>query len=308
MRPWWVFLVVGACAHNTPQDLATGGDGRLKGAKPIKLANGEARASGIVTYPGGDRVDWKQIELPKGKSGRLDLELTWRAPRPGLQVAFDVFDQWHTAISAASAKRVKGHVRSTTIPDARGTYFVRVYAPGRGDAGAYKLVADFKEDEATVRVDPTKIAIADPPKLPAVPTGTCEVFDVSDPACGQTCPEKAAPPGWAPCKSQTPVTPPVVTPPTVTPPVTVPPPKPIVAQILTIEVVGGDRIVTLGIGSERGGIDSSWHGEVLNHESNAAMPGGTVTIVSVGKLATKAKVKLSVDQLSLNREVRLSPP
>src|ERR1041385_3266385 len=57
-------LVLASCAHNVPQDSNTGEDGKEKGAKPVTLENGEGRATGIVTYPGGDRVDWKLLELP----------------------------------------------------------------------------------------------------------------------------------------------------------------------------------------------------------------------------------------------------
>src|SRR5262245_2967679 len=85
-------LVIAACWQDVAQDGATGNDGKLKGAKEMKLENGEAKAKGIVTYPGGDRIDWKLIELPAGKRGTLDLKLQWVPPRPGLQLAFDVFD------------------------------------------------------------------------------------------------------------------------------------------------------------------------------------------------------------------------
>ncbi|HEX7842305.1 MAG TPA: hypothetical protein VF469_32760, partial [Kofleriaceae bacterium] len=96
LRTWQVGLVCLAlsCAHNVAQDAATGADGKEKGAKPITLENGEGKAGGIVTYPGGDRVDWKLIELPDKQHGKLDIQLAWTPPRPGLQLAFDVFDEW----------------------------------------------------------------------------------------------------------------------------------------------------------------------------------------------------------------------
>src|SRR4051812_30114325 len=83
-----------SCAHNVPQDKATGDDGRQKGAKEITLENGEAHVPGIVTYPGGDRIDWKFVQLPDKQVGTLDVKLTWQPPRPGLQLVFDVFDEW----------------------------------------------------------------------------------------------------------------------------------------------------------------------------------------------------------------------
>ena len=140
MRTSWLGLVaVAACAHNVPQDRATGPDGRAKGAQPIALEQGEGTVRGIVTYPGGDRVDWKRIELPEGTRGRLDLQMSWTTPRPGLKVAFDVFDQWNIPVVNASASARAGRMRSATIDRAKGTYHVRIYAPRRGDAGAYTL-------------------------------------------------------------------------------------------------------------------------------------------------------------------------
>ena len=44
------------------------------------FAENEAKVRGVVTYPGGDRVDWKQIDLPEGKKGRLDLQMTYTTP------------------------------------------------------------------------------------------------------------------------------------------------------------------------------------------------------------------------------------
>ena len=106
MRTSWLGLLwVAACANNVPQDRATGPDGKAKGAVPIALEEGEGRVRGIVTYPGGDRVDWKLIELPDGKRGKLDLQMSWTTPRPGLSVAFDVFDQWNVPVVEASSNK-----------------------------------------------------------------------------------------------------------------------------------------------------------------------------------------------------------
>src|SRR5262249_36225736 len=149
-----------ACAHDVEQDRATGVDGKIEGAKPIKFDNGEGVAKGIVTYPGGDRVDWKSVEVPAGKHGTLDFQLTWQAPRPGLQLAFDVFDQSNTPIVVTkSSVRKRGHQRTATIADAAGTYFVRVYAPRRTDAGTYKLTASFHETGGPIVVKPEDIPV-----------------------------------------------------------------------------------------------------------------------------------------------------
>ena len=93
-----------SCARTIKQDAHTGKDGKYKGAKTITLEGNAAEVSGIVTYPGGDRVDWRVIELPADKSGKLDLELSWRPPRPGLDLAFDVYDQYGTKIGSVKSK------------------------------------------------------------------------------------------------------------------------------------------------------------------------------------------------------------
>ncbi|HSD90165.1 MAG TPA: hypothetical protein VLB44_21690 [Kofleriaceae bacterium] len=312
MRQIGLLLVLVACAHNVPQDQATGPDGRIKGAKPIALQEGEGRAKGIVTYPGGDRVDWKLIELPEGKRGKLDLQLKWRAPRPGLRVAFDVFDQWNTPIVAtAAAKKKAGKFQMATIDNARGKYFVRVYAPKRGDAGAYELVASFQPADAP---PPPDLTVPDPPRLPAVPTPEpeCDPFDVKIKACEKVCPEVGAPAGWIGCrdkekaekdaaareeaekarieaeKNK---------------------PKPFTARINHLEVQGDDVQVTLPAGTNaHPGLDRSWSAVVLNAQTGRPIAGAVVTIIRVGTTMTLAKVHMTIDQLNANPTVQLSPP
>jgi hypothetical protein len=206
--------VLASCAHNVPQDSNTGNDGKEKGAKPITLENGEGKASGIVTYPGGDRVDWKLVELPDKQHGTLEIQLAWTPPRPGLQLAFDVFDEWNRPIvqsQKTSKKRSKGRTRSATVDGARGKYLIRVYAVGRGDAGKYRLTVDFKEATAGPAFDPLKLDIPDPPKLAAVPevVAPCDPFqfDPKNPECRSVCPDAGAPPGWPACKDKCPTPP-----------------------------------------------------------------------------------------------------
>ena len=99
-------LFVSACPKNVPQDSASGEDAKPKGAKTITLDNNEAKVTGIVTYPGGDRVDWKVIELPKDATGQLKLKLKWTPPRPGLDLSFDVLNhaRWKPSIGGGSGR------------------------------------------------------------------------------------------------------------------------------------------------------------------------------------------------------------
>ena len=314
MKHSGLLLLLVACAHNVPQDKATGPDGKVKDAVPIVFENGAGKARGIVTYPGGDRIDWKSIELPQGSKGKLELSLRWSTPRPGLQVAFDVFDQWNMPIvSTKSPQRKGGRVRSVTINAARGKYFVRVYAPKRGDAGQYTLSASYveiKDDGIDIR----KVPIAEPPKLAAVPTPDpiCEPFDTHNKACEKECPEFGAPKNWPGCRKQeadaaaaeaakqaaegreqclkkA--------------------PKPVVAQIKHVEGKGDVVKVKIAVGTSTQPIDTTWRGDVLGGAdgSGKALTGGSVKIIGVDKQFTRAEIHLTTDQLATNPWVRLSP-
>jgi hypothetical protein len=335
-----------SCAHNVPQDAATGNDGKEKGAKPITLENGEGRASGIVTYPGGDRADWKLIELPDKKKGTLDLKLTWTPPRPGLQLAFDVFDEWNQPLvqsKKTSKKRSQSRIRTATVEDAKGKYYVRIYAVGRGDAGKYRLTASFAEAPVGPIVDPSKLDIPDPPKLAAVPDPVqmCDefAFDPKIPDCKNVCPKVGAPPGWPACKDVCP-TPPDINvaaclaimdcpnPPDIRvrkctidkfPPckdLANPDPgnprckeprPPVVGRIISNTVQSGEVVITIAVGTNSG-VAKGWSAQVLRGDSDQPLAGGDVTVIRVDKAVTLGKVHLTTDQISANSRVRLRAP
>jgi hypothetical protein len=336
-----ILLFVGACAHNVNQDKSTGEDGKVKGAKALNLENGEAKSNGIVTYPGGDRVDWKRIELPA--RGIMDIKLQWSAPRPGLQLAFDVFDEWNTPIvqSKKASKKSRARVKTATVDNAKGKYFIRVYAMGRGDAGKYKLTVEFKETSGGIAIDLTKVEIAEPPKLAAVPEpeATCSEFDF-DPknkACMTVCPAQGAPPNWPGCAGKCPNPPDPANqacwdkvcpnPPTSRakacklkdfPPCdkAAPDPEnpkcsikadPITGRVIKTEVQGTEVLVTVAVGSDQG-VAKGWTGRVLRGDTDNPLDGGDVTVIRVGKRETIGKVKLTTDQISTNPRVKLSPP
>lgn len=285
MRKWLVVsLAVSACANNVPQDRSTGPDGKLKGATPIVLSDNTANVKGIVTYPGGDRVDWKMIELPAGKKGTLDLTMTYSTPRKGLKVQFDVFDQWNVPVWQAT----KTKARSASIDKAAGKYWIRIYAPRRGDAGQYKLTVDFKEEVKLPDWDPRTLAISDPPKLPQVP----EVADVPPPP----------PPG------PTPPPPPPPDPDVVKPPPPPPPAKPVVARVLKVAVDGDALEITLGAGSETSGIGKEWKATFLRADTDKPLGNGAATVVRVNKTTTVIRIKMTPDLVNANPNVKLAPP
>lgn len=336
------------CPHNVPQDLATGNDGKVKGARPITMENGEGKAKGVVTYPGGDRVDWKAIELPPNVRGQINVRLQWQPPRPGLQLAFDVFDEYNQLVGQSkrtSRKRSTSRLREATIDNARGKYFIRVYAAGRGDAGTYKLTVDFKENNGPIALDLSKVEIPDPPKLAAVPEieiGCDEfTFDLKIPACKNVCPTSNAPAGWLACKGKCPDPPDVNNSacwnkmPCPTPPdrrvIACPKSKwpkcmninnpdsqnpncddatapPVTARVIKTEVQGSDTIITIAAGLDQG-VTTAWKGHVLRGDGDAPMDGGEVIVIRVvGKRETLGKVHLTTDQISANPRVKLTPP
>lgn len=338
MKRLGLVVVFAACAHTVPQDSATGPDGKVKGAVPIKLDNGEGIASGIVTYPGGDRVDWRSIELPAGKAGTLDVAMTYNTPRPGLRVSFDLFDQYNTPVTIQRA--AARHSREAKIDHAKGTYFIRVFAPHRGDAGTYKLKASFEEDPPPIQVN---VSVSDPPKLPAVPAVVeeCLVFDAHNPECGSACPEDA-PTNWKGCPKTLCRTPDVNNPACLRSMACPTPPDrrvdacmvksqltkiwpacnqaardpnnprcdvldPIAARVISVEQFGDDVLITIGAGSSQN-IDKAWRVTVLQGNSDQPLAGGTATIVRLEKTRMTARVHLKREIVEANQNLRLTPP
>ena len=342
-----------SCAHNVPQDSQTGNDGKTKGARELKLENGEAKAQGIVTYPGGDRVDWKVIEIPENQKGTLDIKLSWTPPRPGLQLAFDVFDEWNTplATSKKTGKKRSGRNRTASIEvkgkgvsPGEGKYFIRVYAPNRGDAGKYKLTVEYKQELVGPAFDPLKLEIPEPPKLAAVPDVEVECdddhFDKNNPKCKSYCPAFGAPQGWPACKGKCPDPPDKENPACWAtmdcpkppdrrikkcknsafpkcPDINNPDPDnpncdnakadPVKARVIGNSVQGDSTVITISAGKKQG-IGTSWKGQVLRGDSDSPMVGGEVIVIRVDETRTVGRVKLTTDQINSNPYVKLSPP
>jgi hypothetical protein len=269
-------VLLAGCPRNIPQDKATSKDGKPKGARAIKLDDdGEGRSKkDIVTYPGGDRVDWKVFEVPPGKFGTLKIKLQFTPPRPGLDVAFNVYDQYYQRIGRAkptpgTSRRIK-RVNLENVEG--GKYYLQIYAPRRGDAGEYRVSVRFAEATRPVTVA-VNTEIPDPPTLPAIPEAT----------------------------EPTPTTTPVVTP---TEPVaaTV---APVAARIVKYQVSSsGSLIVTVDKG-KNAGVENGWRGQVLS-AAGRPLEGGDFTVTKVTSAESVGKVGLSVDQVKTNRKVVLS--
>ncbi len=336
-------LLVGACAKHVPQDKATGSDGKIKGARPIELDNGEAKVRGIVTYPGGDRIDWRSIELPKDQVGTLSLKLSWVAPRPGLSLAVDVFDEWGKQVASERGGKRKSNRRSRSadIENARGKYLIRVYAPFRGDAGKYTLKVSFTQAVAEAAFDWRQVEIPDPPRLAAVPAAEvpCDIynFDRKNPACATMCPQQFDP-SWPGCADRCPNPPDINNPkcwgsmPCPTPPdrrvkacraEDFPPcdpdrkdPKnpncdnfkvaPVRGKIINVQAATDGTIVTINRGEDKK-IAPGWTGRLLR-PNGKPVEGSDFKIIKVTKREAVGKVRLNTDTVNNNRDVELEAP
>jgi hypothetical protein len=341
-----ILLFVTACPKMVPQDSHTGADGKPKGAKKVTLENGEGKARGIVTYPGGDRVDWKSIELPKDKTGTLTLKLNWQAPRPGLDLSFAVYDEYFWPIAEAKPKKKSKRTSKKLDPiaNAKGTYYVMVYASNRGDAGKYTLSVSFEESQAAAQFDLSKVEIPDPPKLPTVPEApvACDPtkYDPKNPACINVCP---IPPDTkiAACKDVCPTPPDVnikacqktmdcpdkpdrrvtkcmdtwnVSKPAPWPPCDYSKKDPgnpncdvkltLTAKVVDVQSQGSDVVITVNKGSGAG-VAQGWNGKVT--VGGKIVPNGDFVVIRVTKGAAIGKVHLTVDAVS-KADVILTEP
>ncbi|HWN68730.1 MAG TPA: hypothetical protein VNM90_13930 [Haliangium sp.] len=282
----------GACARNVPQNESSGKDYRFKGAKKIELEEGEARVRDIVTYPGGDRVDWKVVELPKDIQGTLDIKLHWQPPRPGLDLAFEVFDEYFDRVQRAKPSPGTGdRSKRVKVKNASGKYYIQVYAPRRTDAGRYVLSLRFRERAAGPSADELLGMIDDPPPLPAViepkektpeeiAAEEAERVRLEEERRVQS--EKQAADNAALAELN----------------------KPVNARITRTQRSQGGVIITINAGQNRG-VDKGWTGVVLAAEGRSALPGGEFTVIRVTKQEAIAKVQLSIDQVRANPRVEL---
>ncbi|WP_428263013.1 hypothetical protein [Haliangium sp.] len=287
-----LWLLPAGCARNVPQHENSGKDYRYKGAKKIELEDGEGRVRDIVTYPGGDRIDWKLIELPEGQQGTLRVKLRWRPPRPGLDLAFDVYDEYFDRVARAKPSPGSGdRSKGVKVKGASGKYYVMVYAPERSDAGRYTLSVRFKERDGPPGVDELAGLIEDPPTLPAVvepEVKTPEQIAAEEEARRKAEEEAAAAAAAAAADAaaQAELN------------------KPIEARITRTQRSSGGVIITISAGKNRS-IEKGWRGTLLSGGSQNPLPGGEFTVIRVTRNECIGKVALSMDQVRANLRVEL---
>ena len=329
-----------ACSKQVPQDADTGDDGDWKGAEELALEGGVATAEDQVSYPAGDRIDWHVLALGS-RRGTVTVELVWEAPRPGLDLAFEIWTEHGgrvaetasgTPRSARERKKTRRDKR-LSVTDATGNVWVRVYASRRQDAGRYELTVTFQE-ERVLRGDDLEDVLRNaqvpyPPALPGVyPTCNEAAIDPdnpdclgkvpdckldapvdTNPKCRAACDTGALPADSAFCKK---VLPPVCPDPNEPrcPVEAPPPPEPEVAKIRNVDEHTKGSKVTVFLPADSK-VDKSWSVE-LSSSKGVPVKGsaGWITSVSPGKtqITVTAVVTKSRDVVDSAGHVRFAPP
>ena len=287
-------MLLMGCARKVPQHSNSGKDYRHRGAKAMELDGDEARVRDIVTYPGGDRVDWKVIELPEGQRGTLRIKLRWRPPRPGLDVAFNVYDAYFERVGRAKpAPNTRRTRKSVKISDASGKYYIQVYAPRRTDAGRYTLSARFKarKQPKVLTAADLVAAIEDPPLLPEVvepKEKTPEELAAEQAEQERLAAEAAAQEEQdrldAARRAEL--------------------SKPVLARVIGSRRSSNGVVITISAGKDRD-IEKGWVGTLLRGSSDSPLPGSEFTVIRVRKSESTARVQLSMDQVRANSRVAL---
>lgn len=324
--------LLAGCPSVVKQDSKTGTDGKADGAEKIELSDeGEGSDSDNVTYPGGDRVNWKMFDVPG--DGDVEISLKWTSPRPNLDLSMNILDDTFNIVKRVAPEDGSGKTRkSAEFPAEKGTYYVQVYASGRGDAGDYTLDVTWTKKRPIVVEGPP---LPNPPRLPAIPgavatagggggaPGTGPKGSATNPCkVGENCPPGAAYvnpacPDAPPAPIGTPCPPPpalnpmcpeagLLAPGAPCPPKVIPPRA---GRITEVSMSGQEIVVTIDKGSNQG-IGKDWTGVVFVGKSGTkVLPNSDFKIFKVTEDESYGKIrKLSRDDLGDNARVELRAP
>ncbi len=274
---------------DTPTELTLEGEGDT----PEEL---EAEASDSVSYPGGDRVDWRFLELPA--DGTLKISLAMQPARPGLAIGMQVLDDGFRVLSSRTSDQPSLEIK---LKDSEaGRYYIQVYAPRRGDAAIYDLSVSFRKGALTKDdlVDATtnkplfdKDLLPDPEPLPAVPepvvpspspTGPPGVVDA-----GVAMPPQQVDAGMKPDAAVR--------------------PPPIIVEVVDSVASPNGTLITVQVG-KLNKIDKTWKGTLLLGRTDKPLRGGAATIKMVLDRTTQLEVRLSLDDVRANPRIRLEAP
>lgn len=271
-------LTLGGCLKNVGQHSQSGTDAKKKGAKEIVIEENEGQSRDIVTYPGGDRVDWKFFTIPDGQTGKLKIKVKWKPARSGMDVAFNVYDEFAHRVAEAKPSKRPPRSKTVKLSGASGKYYVQIYAPRRSDAAEYIVNIEFAEGgPKTVGAEKLIARIADPPDLPAIPE--------ADGTAGAIDPKTGLPVGTGEA-----------------------PQGPVLAKVVRSQQSrDGGVSITLNRGT-RDGVKEGWSGTLLRGKSQSSLQGGRFKIIRAGAAESYANVSLTVDQVRQNNRAKISPP
>ena len=129
-------LFLSAC--KVRPDEKSGGDEERHKAKPLKV--GESQ-SDSVDYKGGDRTDWKVIELED--TGILTIEVALDNPKTNVSVF--LFDKYGKQVAKVVHTKDDENPLIRLIADAvPGRYFVRIQAEHESDKTGYSINAKLR--------------------------------------------------------------------------------------------------------------------------------------------------------------------
>jgi hypothetical protein len=172
------FVMAGCPVRYVAQDAHTGPDGESTGAEVMTLKRGEARSGGEVSFPGGDRVDWKYVELPRSHAldrAGANVHFEWRG---SADLSFVVYDDAGNVVGDGGPEFIQHEggrrTRSAGI-DVTGPVFLEVYATGVMDGGSYEIALYYHPP-----IDWLSIKAPMPPPLGAVPLPYCEGIQVPE--------------------------------------------------------------------------------------------------------------------------------
>jgi hypothetical protein len=300
-------LCAAGCASTIDQHKNSGPDYRPDGAALIELEDGEGAAVDIVTYPGGDRVDWKKVELPEDFAGVLQVRLLFQPPRDGLEISFEVYDERFERVAVADPPPGSGArvLEAEVKPAFGGTYYFHVFAPRRTDAAEYMLAVRKQRQDVSALLDDDVGAlprIPDPPTLPAIVEGGGQQV-AQQGGGGQEQPHGGGGQGQPQGGGGSPPPPDPIQDDDRTPAL-----EPIRARVVTYQL-GSDGAVILTVNrGTNDGVERGWTGQMMMGNSGRPLRGGTFTVTRVTSGEAVGQARVSVDQIRANRDVVLMPP
>lgn len=284
-------LLVAACGGAQKPvlpDANSGTDSSWKtpGKLEIDSDSKSGTAADTVSYPGGDRTDWRRLKIAAESDVTFTLNVT--PSRPGLDVQLKVLDESYNVLGTGVGEK-SGRKKVVVKKAEPGKYYVVVYAPNVGDAGAYKLKVKVKPTPV-VDAGGTPVATGGPDvplpdKLAAIPPGN-----------SKSGPKPPRPPR-EPKEPKEPKEPVVVEDTS----------KTLRARIVDMASGGSGTILTLDKGSSAG-LTKGAKGSILNKAGKVV---GSATVTSLSEGSSRADTSASMDVLGDASKVsfkNVSPP